>query len=62
MQKEGESSYVPWEHFKELLGKCPNHAFVSWQQVQIFYSGINPTTKSMVEASTSGSLNTKNPE
>ena len=30
--------------------------------MQIFYSGMNPTTKAMVDASTGGSLNTKTPK
>ena len=59
MQKEDETLYEAWKCFKELLRKCPNHALTNWQQVQIFYSGMNPTTKFMVDASTSGSLNTK---
>ena len=59
MQKEDETLYEAWKCFKELLRKCPNHALANWQHMQIFYSCMNPNTKFMVDASTSGSLNTK---
>ena len=60
-QMDMESLYEAWERFKELLRRCPHHAFEDWQQVQIFYSGLNSSTRAMVDASASGSLNTKTP-
>ena len=58
-QREGESLYEAWERFKELLRKCPHHGFTDIQQIHIFYSGIKPQTRLIIDASAGGSLNTK---
>ena len=61
-QKDLESLYDAWERYKELLRRCPHHSFQDWQQIQIFYNGLNPTTRAMVDAAAGGSLNNKTPE
>lgn len=45
-QQDEESLYDAWEHFKDLL---------RWLLVQIFYNGLNNTTRLMIDASADGS-------
>ncbi|KAK8954476.1 hypothetical protein KSP39_PZI002181 [Platanthera zijinensis] len=62
MQIDSETLYDTWERFKELLRRCPHHALPTWQQVQIFYNGINFQTRQMIDAAAGGTLNNKTPE
>ena len=43
-----------WERFKALLRKCPNHDFDEAAQLHIFYSGLRPQTKMILDASAGG--------
>ncbi|XP_022032571.1 uncharacterized protein LOC110933669 [Helianthus annuus] len=62
-QKEGESFYETWEHFKELLLKCPHHGFEDWALVEKFYHGVTPATRNMHNTTAGGNLMTaKTPE
>lgn len=47
------------QRYKKLLRVCPHHGLPRWLQIQIFYNGLNSSTKSMVDAS-SGSILLKN--
>lgn len=58
-QQDEESLYDAWEHFKDLIRRCPHHVIPEWLKVQTFYNGLNNTIRSMIDASASGSLNTK---
>jgi len=51
--------YEAWEHYKDLLRKCPNHELPKWVQVQTFYNGSLPNTQEMIDAASGGSLNNK---
>jgi len=53
MQQETKSLHEAWERYKELLRKCPHHALPNWLQVQIFYNGLTPSFKVILDA-TSG--------
>ncbi|XP_027348306.1 uncharacterized protein LOC113859825 [Abrus precatorius] len=60
-QLESETLYDTWERSKELLRKCPHHGIPDWLQVQIFYNGLNPATRQMIDAAIGGTLNSKTP-
>ncbi|XP_061372301.1 uncharacterized protein LOC133314798 [Gastrolobium bilobum] len=61
-QKESESLYEAWERFKGLLRKCPEHGIEAWEKARIFFQGITPNTRTLVNAAAGGSLKTKTPE
>jgi hypothetical protein len=44
-QKDGDLFFEAWEHFKELLLKCPHHNLSQDDQVQAFYKGLNDSNK-----------------
>ena len=51
-----------WERFKALLQRCPNHSFDDAAQLHIFYSGLKPQTKMILDASAGGIMMSKIPE
>ncbi|XP_022863487.1 uncharacterized protein LOC111383603 [Olea europaea var. sylvestris] len=55
-QKEEESYNEAWNRFNELMRKCPNHGITQGNQVQYFYTGLTPLSKSQVDASAGGSI------
>lgn len=55
-QKEGESYHEAWNRFNELMRKCLNHGITQENQVQYFYTGLTPLSKSQVDASAGGSI------
>ncbi|XP_061369477.1 uncharacterized protein LOC133312320 [Gastrolobium bilobum] len=61
-QKESESLYEAWERFKGLLKKCPQHGIEAWEKARIFFQGMTPNTRTLVNAAAGGSLKTKTPE
>ncbi|KAG8498918.1 hypothetical protein CXB51_005289 [Gossypium anomalum] len=54
--------YDAWERFKDLLRRCPHHRLPLWLQVQMFYNGVNPSTRQMIDAAADGTINNKTPE
>ena len=48
--------YDAWDRFKELLRKCPQHGYELSAQVQIFYNGLNYSTRTLVDAACGGSI------
>ncbi|XP_061367326.1 uncharacterized protein LOC133310408 [Gastrolobium bilobum] len=61
-QKESESLYEAWERFKGLLRKCPQHGIEAWEKARIFFQGMTPNTRTLVNVAAVGSLKTKTPE
>ncbi|XP_061351840.1 uncharacterized protein LOC133296800 [Gastrolobium bilobum] len=61
-QKESESIYEAWEKFKTFLRKCPQHGIEVWNQAAIFLQGLTTNTRTLVNATTGGSLTTKTPQ
>jgi hypothetical protein len=61
-QKDGDLFFEVWEHFKELLLKCPHHNLSQDDQVQAFYEGLNDSNKSLVDSAYRGVLMEKNSE
>ncbi|XP_075483869.1 uncharacterized protein LOC142524029 [Primulina tabacum] len=44
-----------------MLRRCPQHGFSSSEQVQIFYNGVDPSVRSMLDVAANGSLYRKTP-
>ncbi|GJS28101.1 hypothetical protein Tco_0488721 [Tanacetum coccineum] len=44
-QEPDETLYQAWEHFKELLMKCPQHYLTEMQEVILFYNGLDVPTR-----------------
>ena len=61
-QGSDEPFYETWERFKSLLQRCPNHGFGDAAQLHIFYSGLKPQTKMILDASAGGIMMSKIPE
>ncbi|KAK4280836.1 hypothetical protein QN277_012406 [Acacia crassicarpa] len=61
-QSNGESFCEAWERFKELLRKCPQHELQDYEQARIFYNGLLPSCRMMINAAAGGKLKTKTPE
>ncbi|XP_073024266.1 uncharacterized protein [Primulina eburnea] len=60
-QTDFEQLYEPWERYKELLRKCPNHGFEDWVQIELFYNGLNGQTRTTVDAAAGGTIFAKSP-
>ncbi|XP_075507493.1 uncharacterized protein LOC142544319 [Primulina tabacum] len=60
-QKDGETLHTAWGRFRKTLRRCPQHGFSSSEQVQIFYNGVDPSVRSMLDAAANGSLYRKTP-
>ncbi|GKF52805.1 retrovirus-related pol polyprotein from transposon TNT 1-94 [Tanacetum coccineum] len=43
-QESDETLFQAWEHFKELLMKCPQHYLTEMQEVILFYNGLDVPT------------------
>ncbi|KAK4271099.1 hypothetical protein QN277_019840 [Acacia crassicarpa] len=61
-QGNGESFCEAWERFKELLRKCPQHGLQDYDQAIIFFNGMLPSSRMMINAAAGGKLKNKTPE
>ncbi|GJY46261.1 reverse transcriptase domain-containing protein [Tanacetum coccineum] len=56
-QEPDETLYQAWEHFKELLMKCPQHYLTEMQEVILFYNGLDVPTRQILDSR--GAVSTK---
>jgi hypothetical protein len=61
-QKDGDLFFEAWEHFNELLLKCPHHNLSQEDQVQAFYEGLDNSNESLVDSACGGVLMEKSSE
>ena len=61
-QHEFESLCEAWDRYKDLLRRCPHHGLPNWLQLQTFYNGMTPTSRTLVNAIAGGALMRKNLE
>jgi hypothetical protein len=61
-QKDGDLFFEAWEHFNELLLKCPHHNLTQEDQIQAFYEGLDNPNKSLVQSACGGVLMEKSSE
>ncbi|XP_075479347.1 uncharacterized protein LOC142520229 [Primulina tabacum] len=60
-QKDRETLHKAWGRFRKMLRRCPQHGFSSSEQVQIFYNGVYPSVRSMLDAAANSILYRKTP-
>ena len=58
-QKPNEEFHEARERYTKMYTKCPHANIDSDTQMNIFFDGLNPTSKSHVDVSTGGSLSNK---
>ena len=56
MQSGNQSLYDAWEKYKDMLRRCLHHGLPEWLQVQTFYNGLNPQTRTVIDAGACGAL------
>nr|GEV39105.1 reverse transcriptase domain-containing protein [Tanacetum cinerariifolium] len=49
-QKSNETFNEVWEHFKDLLRKCPHHGFSELHQLDIFYNALNSNDQDALDS------------
>ncbi|GKF73942.1 hypothetical protein Tco_0220274, partial [Tanacetum coccineum] len=45
-----------WDHFKELLRKCPYHGFLELHQIDTFYNALTQSDQDSLNATASGNI------
>jgi hypothetical protein len=55
-QKDRDLFFEAWEHFNELLLKCPRHNISQEDQVLAFYEGLNDVNNGLVGFACGGML------
>ena len=58
-QNDFESLYEAWERYKDLIQRCLQHGLLDWLQIQMFYNGLNGQTRTIVDATSGGTLMSK---
>ncbi|XP_019266860.1 PREDICTED: uncharacterized protein LOC109244256 [Nicotiana attenuata] len=62
LQTDTESVYQAWERLKRMLRKCPHHDIPEHMQLYIFYHGLKPSTRNVIDAAAGGSIMGKTTE
>jgi len=55
-QGQDEALCATWERFKVLLRRCPNNGFEDIAQLNIFYNGLRPDTKMILDVAAGGTM------
>ncbi|GJY80119.1 reverse transcriptase domain-containing protein, partial [Tanacetum coccineum] len=55
-QRFDETFSEAWDHFKDLLRKCPHHGFLKLHQIDTFYNALTQSDQDSLNAATSGIL------
>lgn len=53
-QFDSESLYEAWNWFQDLLRRCPNHGLPEWQLARIFFEGLAPAKRWMLDSAIGG--------
>ncbi|XP_009759420.1 uncharacterized protein [Nicotiana sylvestris] len=56
LQTDTESVYQAWERLKAMLRKCPHHDIPEHMQLYIFYHGLKPSSRNVIDAAAGGSV------
>nr|GEW23582.1 reverse transcriptase domain-containing protein [Tanacetum cinerariifolium] len=55
-QKFKETFSEAWDHFKDLLRKCPRHGFLEMHQIDTFYNSLTQSDQDSLNAAAGGNL------
>ena len=58
-QHPSESFYESWERFKDLEMSCPHHGLEKWFLVDLFYRGLSPEQRQIVDTFSGGTIASK---
>jgi len=58
---ESESLYEAKKRFQDLLRRCPDHELPDWHQAHIFFEGLTPANRSLLDVSIGGFLRENKP-
>ncbi|XP_019223875.1 PREDICTED: uncharacterized protein LOC109205614 [Nicotiana attenuata] len=61
-ETDTESVYQAWERLKAMLRKCPHHEIPEHMQLYIFYHGLKPSARNVIDAAAEGSVMGKTTE
>nr|GEX18381.1 reverse transcriptase domain-containing protein [Tanacetum cinerariifolium]GEX18384.1 reverse transcriptase domain-containing protein [Tanacetum cinerariifolium] len=61
LQKSNETFNEAWEHFKNLLRKCPHYGFSELHQLDMFYNALNPSDQYALDSAAGGKFLDKIP-
>ncbi|XP_060182485.1 uncharacterized protein LOC132612180 [Lycium barbarum] len=56
MQTDTESIYQAWERLNSMLRKCPHHGIQDSDILYIFYHGLKPSARNVIDAASGGSI------
>src|SRR3954469_15112981 len=45
-----------WERMKPLVKNCPTHGLTTWMVIQIFYAGLNFTSRNLLDSTAGGTF------
>ncbi len=54
--EDREPLALAWERMKEFIMSCPSHGMEEWLLLHLFYNGLNPMSKSMLDTAAGGTL------
>ncbi|GJW28782.1 hypothetical protein Tco_0045657 [Tanacetum coccineum] len=60
-QKFDEMFSEAWDHFKDLLHKCPHHGFSKLHQIDTFYNALTQSDQDSINAAAGGNLFNRTP-
>ncbi|GJV15732.1 hypothetical protein Tco_1361055 [Tanacetum coccineum] len=61
VQRFDETFSEAWDHFKDLLRKCPHHGFLELQQIDTFYNALMQSNQDSLNAAAGGNLLNRTP-
>ncbi|GJR27014.1 reverse transcriptase domain-containing protein [Tanacetum coccineum] len=61
-QRFDETFSEAWDHFKDLLRKCPHHGFSELHQIDTFYNALTQSDQDSLNAAASGNLLNRTPK
>nr|GEX77036.1 reverse transcriptase domain-containing protein [Tanacetum cinerariifolium] len=60
-QKFEETFSEAWDHFKDLLRKCPHHGFLELHPIDTFYNSLTQSDQDLLNAAVGGNLLNRTP-
>ncbi|GJW11231.1 reverse transcriptase domain-containing protein [Tanacetum coccineum] len=60
-QRFDETLSEAWDHFKDLLRKCPHHGFSELHQIDTFYNALTQSDQDSLNVAASGNLLNRTP-
>jgi hypothetical protein len=55
-QFDNEHVAQPWESMKSLIKNCPTHGLTTWMIIQIFYAGLNFSSRNLLDSAAGGTF------